>query len=338
MKAALLVSPRQFKIDEVPDPQAGPGEVRVRVHATGICGTDLHFYLGHRVPAAYPHIAGHELVGVIDQVGPGVTRLQAGQRVTIEPNYPCGTCRFCRQGRGIICPNKRIVGISEPGCFAELIVVPEDFAWAIPEGMSDNDAATIEPAAVGTRALKTGRARPGETVAVIGLGPIGLLTAHLAAKLGYHVLAIDTVPAKLELARRLGVQAASLSTGDNLAARLLKEWEAAQVMTVFECAGAPSTATLAFEAAPRGADVVLVGLSDRPAALTPIKAVRMGNDVKGTMIYDHPEDFARTIALAQSGVISPGQVVSAAFPLTQIEEAFQLALSGPAAKVLLQVT
>lgn len=318
-------------------PQPGSDEVRVRLTKIGICGSDVHLFLGHR-RLDKPTIIGHEGLGYIDQLGPGVTNRSVGERVVIEPNIPCRHCRYCQQGRGNICINKRVVGQTEPGAFAEFVVLPAAFCWPVPDSVSDADAVTVEPTAVAVHALLTSQAKPGDTIAVIGLGAIGLLLTHLATRLGYRVLVTELQTAKVRLAEGMGAIAhCPTGTLTEQAEVLEKNWLREEVCAVFECAGAVATASLAAAAAPRGAEIVLVGLAEKPATFTPLKMAREGIYMVPSIIYDHPADFRRTIRLIEAGVIQPGQIISRYMALSELQQALELAAEGNESKIVIHV-
>jgi L-iditol 2-dehydrogenase len=325
MKAAVLVSATNIEIQELPPPNPGPGEVVIQPIRAGICGSDVSLFLGRR-PAPYPLILGHELVGRVATVAEGVSKLRAGQRVVVEPNYPCGSCRFCRAGRGSICPHKQSMGVSVPGCFADSVIAPAEFVWPLPDTISDLDAATIEPLTVALHALSQSGVAIGDTIGVVGCGVIGLLLIHVAVRQGIRVLAHDKLNTKLESARRLGAIAAS--------AEDLKEiWEAEDVAVLFECAGASATVELSIRNAPRGSRVVLLGLATSPAEFVPFHLVRQGISIEPSLIYDHPADFARSISLVANGTLQPSIVVSDTFQFDSIGRALELASNGGAGKI-----
>lgn len=332
MLAGILTAPRSIALQRRPVPEPGPGEVRIRMKAVGICGSDVSLFQGHRPDLAFPIIIGHEGIGYIDKVGEGVGQLQLGDRVVIEPNFPCGHCEFCWQGRGNICSNKRIFGVLETGCFAEYAIVPAQFAWRLPDTISDEDAVVIEPTAVALHTLFSSPARPGDTVAVIGLGAIGLLLTHLAQQMGHAVLAYDRVQQKVDLAATFGAKPLA---ADSDATQLAASWKAAQVHTVFECAGAAAALTLAVEAAPRGAYVVVAGLSNKPSAITEFNMTRQGITLLTSIIYQHPVDFRRTIGLIEKGFLQPGRIIATTEPFTNLASALEAASDGQQAKIVL---
>lgn len=335
MKAAFLQSPRSIQLKDVPIPEPGVGEVRVKLKVVGVCGSDVHLFLGHRL-LDKPTIIGHEGLGYIDKIGPGVLSREIGERVIIEPNIPCRKCKYCYSGKANICINKRVLGVNEAGCFAEYIVLPADFCWSVPDSISDEDAVTVEPTAVALHALLESSAKPGDTIAVIGLGAIGLLLSHIALALGYKVFVTEISPAKVRLAEDLG--AIPLCPAGNLEAQgvaLADTWLNHDVCAVFECAGTVATASLATAAAPRGSEIVLVGLSEKPATFTPLKIAREGITIVPSIIYDHPFDFRRTLRLIDARVIRPGFIISQQANLTDLQSALETAAKGEDSKILI---
>ena len=339
MQAAFLDIPGHITLRDVPLPKPGAGEVRVKLNQVGICGSDVHLFLGHRL-LNQPTVIGHEGLGIIDSLGAGVMERTVGERVIIEPNIPCRQCRYCLSGRGTICPNKRTIGLNEPGCFAEYITLPADYCWAVVDTVSDADAVTVEPMAVAVHALFLSGAKPGDTIAVIGLGAIGLLLTHLALALGYRVFVTERNADKVKIATDLGAESVS-PTGESTPAeqsRMLADvWLSNDVCAVFECAGSAITASLATSAAPRGSEVVLVGLSEKPAAFTPLKVAREGIHLVPSIIYDHPFDFQRTLQLIQARVIRPGFIISSHHPIRNLQTALETAAGGLETKLVVSI-
>lgn len=333
MKAAVLFQPGEICIQTTPAPMPKTGEVRVRLRLCGICGSDIHFFKGDRL-LGKPTIIGHEGLGEIDRVGDGVAHRKIGERVVVEPNIPCRQCAWCLQGKGNICIAKRSIGVNEAGCFAEYICLPEQFCHTIPHTISDQDAVTLEPMAVAYHALMMAPAKPGDTIAVIGLGAIGLLLTHLALRLGYRVLVSELKEHKNRQAIAMGAKPVTeAGSVDTFSAELLRE----NVSAVFECAGSEFTASLAVAVAPRGTQVILVGLSEKQASFQPLKLVREGIALKGAIIYDQLIDFKRVIQLIQAGIIHPGQIISKTVPLENISEAITFAAKGDDSKIIISI-
>jgi L-iditol 2-dehydrogenase len=328
IKAAFLYAPEIIEIKDTPAPQVERDQVLIEPIRVGICGSDVSLFSGHRTPPTYPLLLGHESVGFVRAKGENVTEFSIGQRVIVEPNYPCGVCSYCRSGRGNICPNKKSLGVTIPGCFADQFVAPAEFVWPMPETISNEDAVTIEPLAVSLHALWQSGAQIGDTVAVLGCGATGLLLIQAAVSQGIRVIAHDKLKSKLDLAKQLGAQIDQNADVSDL-------WREEGVTTVFECAGAASTVELALSAVPRGGQVVMLGLSTSKASFVPLKLVREEIRVGGSIIYNHPGDFARTIALVEKKFLSPGKIVTNTFRFSEISLALKLASTGEAGKVVL---
>ncbi len=333
MKAALLVGPERTVIDEAAEPPLASDEVMIQPTLAGICGTDISFYMGHRI-VPYPFILGHEVVGRVIGLGTGISKFRIGQRVIVEPNYPCGVCRLCIAGRGAVCVQKKSMGVNIPGCFAQRTAAPAEFVWPLPDSISDQDAATIEPLAVSMHGLLQSGARAGDTVAVLGCGVVGLLLVHAAAAAGVRVIAHDRIAGKLAMARMLGAISASESGDVDVEAL----WQTENISAVFECAGASQTVELALKAAPRGAQVILLGLASTPASFVPMRLVREGINLQTSMIYSHPADFKYVIELVAKGALHPASVVTHTYPLEKIGEALELGNTGGAGKIHMKMT
>jgi threonine dehydrogenase-like Zn-dependent dehydrogenase len=331
MKAALLIGPEKIALDDIAEPDLADGDVMIQPAYAGICGTDISFYLGHR-KVSYPFVLGHEVTGKIVAVGEGVTKFSEGQRVVVEPNYPCGSCQLCLKGRGAVCASKDSMGVNLPGCFAERVTAPAEFVWSLPEGISDRDAATIEPLTVSMHALLRSGAGADDTIAVLGCGVVGLLLIHSAVAMGARVLAHDRIDSKLEMAKNLGAVAVKELADP------MPLWQKENVGMVFECAGASATVETALKAAPRGAKVILLGLPSESASFVPMKLVREGIDILTSMIYDHPADFAHAIDLVSKEVIHPACVVTNTYDFEFIGDALELARTGKAGKILIKMS
>jgi 2-desacetyl-2-hydroxyethyl bacteriochlorophyllide A dehydrogenase len=340
VKTAVLTQPRIVEFQQIPLPDPNSGEVRVRLKMVSICGSDVHLYKGDwQDRAPFPVRAGHEGIGFIDVLGEGVSQFAIGQRVVIEPNIPCGNCRYCWRGQGNICRHKRILGVVEPGCFADYLVIPAQFVHLLPEHISDEDAVLVEPTAVGWHALQVANLRPGDTIAVIGLGAIGLLLTHVALAVGHNVLVKDRVLAKMDLAESWGARPIQLAGEEKeVISQVAAQMGTADVVAVFECGGTTRTAQIALEAAPAGSQIVIVGLAHEPVSFIPFDITRRGLSILTSMIYDHPGDFRRVIELIANGTIQPSKVISCRASFDQLPETLTLAAGGEETKVVLQVS
>jgi L-iditol 2-dehydrogenase len=212
MLVAELTGLRQFRVVQRQIADPSPGEVQVRVQAVGVCGSDMHSYaeggIGGKL-CAYPMVLGHEPAGVVAKLGAGVSGWQPGDRAAFEPALYCYHCEFCMAGRHNVCENLRFLSSpGDPGFFREYVNLPAGNLLALPPHIGTNEASLIEPLAVALHSMKFGQPKPGETAAVIGAGPIGLLTVAVLKLSGAsRVWAIDPAPARRELARQMGADA-----------------------------------------------------------------------------------------------------------------------------------
>lgn len=310
MRAAVLgTEPWSLRVaDGWPDPSPEPGQLVVRVRGVGICGSDLALLSGARRPPARPWVPGHEAFGEVIATAADVDQARVGQRVVIEPNYPCLSCPACRSGFTSRCPNRAIVGFTAPGVLAEHIAVPARFAWPVPGAWSDADAVCAEPFAVALAAVRRSGISPGGHCLVIGAGAQGLLlcVALTAQGITPHVLEPDEE--RLRLAVSLGGEPAAPADRD--------------FDTIFETAGAEAALGEAVNRAAYGASIVLIGLAKPDTRTDMTLVVRRQLTLRGSLIYDHPGDFA---AMLTSAAMSPGRVLRARYPLAEAEQAFRAA-------------
>ena len=218
-RAAVLVKPGEIVIEERPMPEPGPREVLVEVAAVGVCGSDVHYFQHGRVGSHVvraPLVLGHESAGRVAAVGSSVTAHAVGDRVALEPGVPCGRCRECRSGRYNLCPD--VVFFATPpvdGAFAEFVTIDEDFAFALPDELSDEAGALMEPLSVGIWACRKAGVSAGDRVLVTGAGPIGLLAMQVARAFGATRVEISDVnEGRLELAERTGATRAIRAGGE----------------------------------------------------------------------------------------------------------------------------
>lgn len=312
MRSLVLTAPGQMGVaDGVPAPVCGPGDVLIGIHAVGLCGTDLGYFSGYRTPPTTPWVLGHEAVGWIVAVGDDVAASRIGERVVIEPNYPCGGCAPCRASSPALCTERVSLALTSPGLLSEFVAVPSVFAWKLPEGVTDEAAVCIEPLAVAMAAVRRADIRAEDDSAlVVGAGAQGLLLVEVLRAMGRRVVVVDPHEARLRLAVALGAESAST---DEL------------FSVVFETSGSAAGGSSAIAATAPGGRIVVVGVGDQPVQLDNRILVRRGLTIIGSMIYDHPHDFATTIAAVAGGVVHPERVLGRAFSLDNGAAAFSSA-------------
>jgi alcohol dehydrogenase/L-iditol 2-dehydrogenase len=320
VKAVALVSPDTVTImDDWPEPSCGPDEVIVRIHGVGVCGSDLAVVAGRRPVPALPWVLGHEAFGVILATGSAVTDRYPGQRVVVEPNYPCLGCGTCRTGETAGCHNRRAAGISEPGLLAERAAVPARFTWPVPENWADADVVCVEPLTVALNAVHMSGLRPGGMCLILGAGSQGLLVSLAVSHLGGQPYVTEPHPGRKDLAIQMGARdAGSLAAETTFA-------------VVIETSGAPEAFEEAVARTAPGGNLIVVGQSTRPARLSTFALVQQRLTVRGCLIYDHPAGFAHTIATLTGHDLRPSRVVRERYEFAQAPEAFAQA-AGVAGK------
>jgi L-iditol 2-dehydrogenase len=318
VRAAVLRGPGDVAVEERPVPQPGQGEVVVRVRSVGVCGSDTHYYEHGRIGrfvVEEPLVLGHEAAGEVTEVGPGVTRLTVGQRVSIEPGVPDLTCEQCLAGRYNLCPNMRFFATPPfDGALAEYVVVHEAFAHPVPENVSDDAAALLEPLSVGIWACRKARVTAGDRVLVTGAGPIGLVCVQAALAFGAtEVVVSDVNPARLALAKELG----ATEVVDARETRVSDLPRPPRVL--LECSGHAPAIAEGIRALDRAGRAVLVGMGSDEVAL-PLPVVQERElELVGTFRYANT--WPTAIALVASGRIDLDRLVTGTYRLDQTEEA-----------------
>ena len=315
MLAALLVEPGRIVIDEIAVPEIGPGDVRILVGGVGLCGSDLSVYSGRWPAPSYPWIMGHEAFGTIEAVGKGVDPARIGELVVVEPNQPCGACRACSLGWTSACGDRRSVGMNRPGALAEMLTIPAQLAWPV-GAIAPHDLVCVEPLAVVETALRRLTATPPDEALVVGVGAQGLLMCVALVRRGVRVHVTDIRPERVAFAiDRLLV--AGPSDEDQ------------RFGLVIDSTGQPAAVTEAVRRCEIGATLLELGLERRPFELSAETLVRRQLVIRGSLTYDHPEDFRRTIELVSDERLSPGRAISDEFPFIDTQVAFDASLTAP---------
>ncbi|MDA1191940.1 MAG: alcohol dehydrogenase catalytic domain-containing protein, partial [Candidatus Poribacteria bacterium] len=203
MRAVVIDAPETMRLGEWERSPIGAGDARVSVAAAGVCAGDMYIYLGKNPYSTYPVVAGHEVSGVVEEVGESVEGVEVGDRVVVEPFLGCGTCYPCRVGKSNCCVRLQIIGVHRPGGYAESVVAPATHVHRVPEGLSLRDAAFAEPVAIAVQACRRGDVSADDTVLILGCGPIGLALIEVAKARGASVYATDIASSRLEMGERL---------------------------------------------------------------------------------------------------------------------------------------
>jgi len=328
MKAMALARQKLLKLEERETPRPAPGEILVRVKAVGVCGSDVHYWQDGRIGDRRIRpgmLLGHEFAGVVAELGKGVSGPKIGQKVVVEPGHTCGSCEFCRRGDYNLCPEVVFCGTPPiDGALCEYIVKPEECVFPMLPGMSFAEGAMIEPLACAMHAIDRGRVAAGESVAVLGVGPIGQLVAQAARAAGAgRVYVSDLMPGRVKLAKSLGGDGGAVSGKDDVVKKLLAMTGGRGVDVVFETAGALETPGQAVELAARGGRVVLIGMGvKKKIPLDTMQIISKELDI--LTIFRFRNIYGRAIEVVAQGMIKLKPLITHRFKLVDSEKAYRL--------------
>jgi len=318
MRASVLVEPGRIEMQERPVPRPGPDEVLVRVRSVGVCGSDVHYYTDGRIGpyvVEQPLILGHEVSGVVADVGPGVPGHRVGERVAIEPQRPCRRCRHCKTGRQNLCEQMEFYATPPlDGTFCDYVLAPADFAHPVPDSMSDHAAALLEPFSVGLWACSKAGIRPGDSVLVTGGGPVGALTCLAARSFGASTVVVtDPVESRRKRILDFGATEAHDPTDSAF------EADGLDVDAFIECSGAVPAMLTGLEALRAGGTAVMVGLGADEMSL-PVGRIAM-KEIVLTGIFRYVDTWPRVMGAAQQPDVDLDALVTAEFGLEDAEGA-----------------
>jgi L-iditol 2-dehydrogenase len=341
MRAARLYAPGDLRLETIPVKAPAPDEVVVRLSANGLCGSDIHFYedgkLGPFV-VTEAYTPGHEASGTVVHAATGIDGPDVGQRVAIEPGIPCRRCEFCKSGRYNLCPD--VVFLSAPpvdGTLAEYVTLAADFAHPLPDTVDDEAGAFVEPVSVGIQACRRAGLRAGDTFAVLGAGPIGLVTMAVAYAFGAaRGYAVDLLDNRLALADALGATASLNASEDDPVAAVTAWTEGRGVDVVFDTSGSSSACKLTPLIARRGGVVTIVGWPEQSAFPYNIEMVLEKElDVRGVNRYCNT--YPTAISLLASGNLDVAPLITHRFPFEDVTEAVAFASEHPAETIKVMV-
>ena len=335
MKRLILQAPRHLRWEECDPPVPGPGEAVIAVRALGLCGSDLGAYEGRNAFQLYPCVPGHELGGVVVAAGAGVTGVQVGDHVAVEPLISCGRCRPCRQGRYNCCQNLEVLGVHRDGGMVEQMALPASLLHVATPELTFEQLALCEPLTVGLQAVRRARVAAGEWVVVLGAGTIGLAAMQMARSRGAHVISVDLMPARLEVARQLGADVVLDATRDLNQALADLTGDGPDV--IIEAVGKAETIRRTLDLVAYAGRIVIVGHASEPVPLPMHTVLRKEVDLLGSRNSCHA--FPEVMDLVRRGLVDLTAAVSHRLPFEDAIEAFHLcqARSEPVTKVVLHL-
>ena len=323
MLQQVMTAPGVIEFREVPVPQPGPGEVLVKIKRIGICGSDIHVYHGKHPFTSYPVTQGHEVSGQIAALGEGVTGLSVGQKVTIEPQVVCGKCYPCRHGKYNLCEELKVMGFQTTGTASEYFAVSAEKITPIPENMTYNEGAMLEPLAVTVHAVRRFPEMKGAKVAILGCGPIGILLAQSCRAMGAEAVMItDISEPRLELARTCGVDF-TVNTGKrDFGEAMVECFGPDKADVIYDCAGNDITMGQAIKYARKGSKIILVAVYAGMATVDLAVLNDHELDLDTTMMYPH-EDYVEAIKLVNGGKIQLKSLMTKHFAFRDYLAAYQ---------------
>lgn len=330
MKAAVWYGKEDIRIEETPEPEILPGHVKVKINACGICGSDLHeYYSGPFIIPAKPHpltgrsggplILGHEFSGEVVEVGDGATRFAVGERVTVNPLIYCGQCHFCRRGEHIMCSKLGTVGFAWDGAFAQYGLFPDYSLIKLPDAVTDDMGAVVEPLAVAIHAVNRSGMKIGDNVAIIGAGPIGLFVQQACKAAGAgHVYVVEPMKARAETAAKTGAAAVFDPTAVDAGKEIGNLTGGLRADIAFDCVGIQQSFDTAVKVTGRRATICVVGLALKPIEVPFIRL--WGHEKRITFSSGYQNEFPAAVAYLEDGRVNVDHLITGHIALDDLVE------------------
>ncbi len=324
MRQAVMTAPGKIEIREVPIPSVAADQVLVEIAYVGICGSDIHVYLGKHPYTPYPVVQGHEVSGKVVAIGESVERVKIGDRVTIEPQVSCGVCYPCTHGLYNICNELKVMGFQTTGAASDYFAVSEHHIVTLPDDMDYRYGAMMEPLSVAVRAVRKAGDMTDKQVLVVGAGPIGNLVAQTAKALGAaKVMVSDVNKLRLEKALASGVDVAVNAKEEELRSVIDREFGSdRRADVIFDCAGVQQAITSAVSVARKGSDIVVVAVYEGVPEVDMAYINECEIRLIGTARYNF-DDFEVAIGLVGEGKIQLSELITDEFELPEYLEAYE---------------
>ena len=324
MKQAVMTEPGRIEYREVDKPTLQDNEVIVQTKRIGVCGSDIHVFHGLHPYTSYPVVQGHEVSGIVAEVGSQVEGLAPGDKVTFTPQVTCGKCYPCTHGMYHICESLKVMGFQTGGAAQEYVAIDADKVLKVPENVTLDQAAMVEPISVAVRALsRAGENLQGKNVLVLGAGTIGNLVAQVARAYGAKAVMItDISDYKLDKAKECGIDFAVNPDKEDLSEAILRDFGPDRADLILECVGVQETVTQAIENARKGTTIVVVGVFSEKLEVDLGLVQDRELSLVGTLMYQK-QDYQRAIELVASGKLSLDAMITHRFPFEHYLDAYQ---------------
>ncbi|RUR57264.1 Zn-dependent oxidoreductase [Vreelandella populi] len=339
MKVFQVNAPHDFKVAEVEIPTPAAGEVLVRVAFAGICGSDMHIIHGDNAFVRFPRITGHEFAGVVDAVGEGVADVSVGDRVCVDPVISCGTCYPCRIGRPNVCSALEVIGVHRNGGFEEFVSVPAANVHQVPEHISLDAAALVEPYTIAANVLDRMQPHRGDRLLILGAGMIGMTILQMARAMGIdEIIVTDVIDERLAAAKELGATHVLNSRTQDVEKEILALTEGEGVPLIADAACVPALLPQMLRLASPAGRIGLLGFSVQPSDLIQLEVIKKELTLVGSRLNNRK--FPEVLALMASGKLDPLALVSHRLPLSEMPDAIDMLDHRPeeARKVLIQIS
>ena len=321
MKAIQIEKPEVLKIIDMDKPALTQQDnVIVKMKAAGICGSDVGIYHGTNAAATYPRVIGHEMVGLVEEVGPGVTRVKPGDRVIVDQVKSCGHCYACRKGRGNVCGSLEVRGVHIDGGYREYMAVPEDACYLLPEGLSDVEAVMIEPTTIAIQSCSRAQLCAEDTLLIYGCGALGSTILKIARLSGATIIVTDVVEEKLEDAKKNGAHYTINSMKEDLEQRVRELTDGYGVTVSIDAACLKTSLLTLLKVTGNAGRVITMGFSVAPTEVNQFLITSKELDVRGSRLQN--KKFGEAIELIKAGKLDLKGTISHTYPFLEAQKAF----------------
>jgi L-iditol 2-dehydrogenase len=323
LKQAVMTAPGKIEFRDVPVPKVKEGQVLVKIKRIGICGSDIHVYHGKHPYTSYPVVQGHEVSGEIVKLIDGGSNFKEGDKVTIQPQIVCGRCYSCKHGQNHICDNLKVMGFQATGMASEYFAVDLKKALKLPENISYDHGALVEPLAVAVHALKRGGDIKRRKILILGAGPIGNLVAQAANGMGAQSVMITEISDyRLNIARECGINYCLNSKTQDIGEKLINTFGEDKADLILECVGINTTTEQAIANARKGTDIIVVGVFAEKATVDLGLVQDRELRLIGTLMYQE-EDYRKAIELIEESKVKLDPIITEHFPFEDYLEAYK---------------